>query len=126
MDKCVGCGWVVGWVNDGWRLVDKIESEACAAADASFPAVTVLLLAGTQPSHPTRFHPQFVFLDAEGKPLAAAVGKLPKEVLVGNTAALAAGQPLPYARVQAAGASGLQRPEGAMAGPRQAGPLDHS
>ena len=69
---------------------------------------------------------QFVFLDASGKPLAAAVGKLPREVLEGNTAALAAGKPLPFARIQAAGASSLQRPEGAMAGPRQAMPLDHS
>jgi hypothetical protein len=67
-----------------------------------------------------------VFLDASGKPLAAAVGKLPKEVLVGNARALAEGRDLPYARVQAPGASSLQRPDGAMAGPRQAGPLDHS
>lgn len=83
-------------------------------------------------SPPTNFHPpthpscQFVFLDKEGKPLAAAVGKLPREVLAGNTAALAEGRPLPFARVQAEGASALQRPDGAMAGPqRQAGPLDH-
>lgn len=67
-----------------------------------------------------------MFLDASGKPVAAAVGKLPKEVLVGNTRALAAGEPLPYARIQASGASTLQRPDGAMAGPRQAGPLDHA
>lgn len=58
--------------------------------------------------------------------MAAAVGKLPREVLVGNTKALAEGQPLPYARIQAAGASGLQRPDSAMAGPRQVAPLDHS
>ena len=45
---------------------------------------------------------------------------------MGNTRALAAGEPLPYARIQAAGASALQRADGAMAGPRQAGPLDHS
>ena len=70
--------------------------------------------------------PQFVFLDASGKPVAAAVGKLPREVLAGNTKALAEGQPLPYARIQAAGASSLQRPEGAMAGPKQSAPLDHS
>ncbi|KAI3435935.1 hypothetical protein D9Q98_001993 [Chlorella vulgaris] len=69
--------------------------------------------------------PEFVFLDASGKPLAAAVGKLPREVLTANSRALAEGQPLPYARVQADGASSLQRPEGAMAGPRQSGPLDH-
>lgn len=70
--------------------------------------------------------PEFIFLDSSGKPVAAAVGKLPREVLVGNTKALAEGQPLPYARIQAAGASSLQRPEGAMAGPRQLAPLDHS
>ena len=75
-----------------------------------------------------------MFLDAGGKPLAAAVGKLPREVLLGNTRALAEGAPLPYARTQAGGASSLQRPVGggggsgggAMAGPRQAGPRDHS
>lgn len=69
---------------------------------------------------------QFIFLDASGKPVAAAVGRLPREVLAGNTKALAEGQPLPYARIQAAGASGLQRSDGAMAGPRQVAPLDHS
>lgn len=78
------------------------------------------------PPTPPPSSPQFVFLDASGKPVAAAVGKLPKEVLVGNTRALAAGEPLPYARIQASGASTLQRPDGAMAGPRQSGPLDHS
>jgi hypothetical protein len=67
-----------------------------------------------------------VFLDASGKPVAAAVGRLPREVLLGNTQALAEGRELPYARIQAAGASSLQRSGGAMAGPRQAGPLDHS
>ncbi|KAL4429400.1 hypothetical protein ABPG77_005174 [Micractinium sp. CCAP 211/92] len=70
--------------------------------------------------------PEFVFLDASGRPVAAAVGKLPREVLAGNIKALSEGQPLPYARIQAAGASGLQRPDGAMAGPRQVAPLDHS
>ncbi len=68
-----------------------------------------------------------MFLDGSGEPVAAAVGKLPKEVLVGNTKALAEGSPLPYARIKAAGASSLQRPEGAMADPRaMAGPRDHS
>ncbi|EFN54320.1 hypothetical protein CHLNCDRAFT_13220, partial [Chlorella variabilis] len=42
--------------------------------------------------------PEFVFLDGSGKPVAAAVGKLPREVLAGNTRALAEGAPLPYAR----------------------------
>jgi hypothetical protein len=79
----------------------------------------------SHPCYAARSLPQFVFLDASGKPLAAAVGKLPREVLTANSRALAEGQPLPYARVQADGASSLQRPEGAMTGPRQSGPLDH-
>ncbi|KAH7619239.1 hypothetical protein Ndes2526B_g06196 [Nannochloris sp. 'desiccata'] len=58
--------------------------------------------------------PHFVFLDSNGKPQAAAVGKLPKEVLEGDFAALAEGKPLPYARMSGA-ASPLQRPDAAMA-----------
>jgi thiol-disulfide isomerase/thioredoxin len=53
--------------------------------------------------------PHFVFLDSNGKPQAAAVGKLPKEVLEGDFQALAEGKPLPYARVAGA-TSPLQRP----------------
>lgn len=87
------------------------------------PALTA---AGPQPPNLRPQRPQFVFLDASGRPVAAAVGKLPREVLAGNIKALSEGQPLPYARIQAAGASGLQRPDGAMAGPRQVAPLDHS
>jgi len=103
-----------------------------AAADRTAPLHQHTKRMPSRP--PTRFPlpprphlpPQFVFLDASGKPVAAAVGKLPKEVLVGNVRALASGDPLPYARIQAAGASGLQRPDGAMAGPPQVGPPDYS
>lgn len=46
--------------------------------------------------------PHFVFLDQSGKAQAAAVGRLPREVLEGDTAALAEGKPLPFARVSGA------------------------
>jgi len=69
--------------------------------------------------------PHFVFLGADGRPQAAAVGKLPREVLEGDFAALAKGEELPYARVAGA-TSPLQRPAGAMAGDRQAMPRDHA
>lgn len=72
--------------------------------------------------------PHFVFLDSNGKPQAAAVGKLPKEVLEGDFAALAEGKPLPYARVAGA-TSPLQRPDAAMSAPSStltAMPRDHS
>jgi thiol-disulfide isomerase/thioredoxin len=67
--------------------------------------------------------PHFVFMDDSGKPLAAAVGRLPKEVLQGNVAALAAGQQeLPYAAVR--------REASAMTPPQQgakiAAPRDHA
>lgn len=56
---------------------------------------------------------------------AAAVGKLPAEVLQGDLQALAEGKPLPFARVRGQ-ASPMQRPETTMMGPsKQAGPLDH-
>ncbi|GAB4821897.1 hypothetical protein N2152v2_008943 [Parachlorella kessleri] len=70
--------------------------------------------------------PHFVFLNAQGQPQAAAVGRLPPEILQGDLKALAEGAPLPYARARGA-ASPMQRPEGVKAGPAtQAGPLDHS
>ena len=72
--------------------------------------------------------PHFVFLDAAGVPRAAAVGKLPAEVLRGDLEALAEGRTdLPYARVDGGATSPLQQPGTAMAGPaRQAAPLDHA
>jgi thiol-disulfide isomerase/thioredoxin len=67
--------------------------------------------------------PHFVFLDDAGKPLAAAVGRLPKEVLQGNTAALAAGQEqLPYAAVR--GATSSMTPPAQAA--KMAAPRDHA
>jgi len=46
--------------------------------------------------------PEFVFLDANGKPQAAAVGNIPKEVLDADVRALADRKMLPYARVREA------------------------
>eukprot|EP00887_Chlorella_sp_A99_P006385 scaffold3.g6385.t1 len=69
--------------------------------------------------------PMFVFLDAQGRPQAAAVGRLPPEVLEADMKALADGSPLPYARVKGA-ASPLQRPDEAGGAPRQALPRDHA
>lgn len=68
--------------------------------------------------------PHFVFLDEKGQPQAAAVGKVPVEVLEGDVKALAEHQPLPYARVQRQ-ASSIDRGE-AMAGPKAAMPRDHA
>jgi len=68
--------------------------------------------------------PHFVFLGPDGAPQAAAVGKLPREVIEGDFAALAAGRPLPYARVSGS-VSPLQRPGGAEE-QRQAMPRDHA
>lgn len=65
--------------------------------------------------------PHFVFLDKDRQPLAAAVGRLPKEVLQGNVSALAAGQQqLPYAAVrrEASAMTPPQQNAGKMAGPR--------
>lgn len=69
--------------------------------------------------------PHFVFLGPDGTPQAAAVGKLPKEVLEGDFAALAEGAPLPYARV-AGTTSPLQRPDGPVGNDKQAMPRDHA
>lgn len=40
--------------------------------------------------------PHFVFMDRAGQPLSAAVGRLPRQVLEGNVAALAEGKQLPF------------------------------
>ena len=44
--------------------------------------------------------PEYVWVDASGRPRAVAVGRLPKEVLAANTEALLRGGELPYAKVQ--------------------------
>ena len=68
--------------------------------------------------------PHFVFLDGSGVPQAAAVGKLPREVLQGNVDALANGVRLPYAKVAGA-TSPLQRGgEGLLK--KQTQPRDHA
>ena len=70
--------------------------------------------------------PYFVFLGADGRPQAAAVGKLPEEVIEGDFEALASGKELPYARVKAP-ASGLDRPSGLVpSSAKQTKPLDHA
>ena len=72
--------------------------------------------------------PHFVFLDAAGHPQAAAVGKLPREVLEGDFAALADGKTLPYARLAGA-TSPLRRPDDSFdpaASGRAVMPRDHS
>eukprot|EP00197_Chlamydomonas_leiostraca_P004847 CAMPEP_0202869286 /NCGR_PEP_ID=MMETSP1391-20130828/12357_1 /ASSEMBLY_ACC=CAM_ASM_000867 /TAXON_ID=1034604 /ORGANISM="Chlamydomonas leiostraca, Strain SAG 11-49" /LENGTH=242 /DNA_ID=CAMNT_0049549593 /DNA_START=31 /DNA_END=759 /DNA_ORIENTATION=+ len=68
--------------------------------------------------------PHFVFIDKEGKPLAAAVGRLPRSVLEGNVAALADGKPLPFAGARGP-TSSMTPPDGAAA-TRQAAPRDHA
>lgn len=67
--------------------------------------------------------PHFVFLDESGEPQAAAVGKLPREVLQGNVDALAKGQQLPYAKVAGA-TSPLQRSGDGVR--KQTQPRDHA
>lgn len=71
--------------------------------------------------------PHFVFMDDKGTPLAAAVGRLPKEVLQGNVAALAAGQQqLPYAAVR--GQTSSLAPQSSMvaSGKATTAPRDHA
>lgn len=68
--------------------------------------------------------PHFVFLDQSGKPLTAAVGKLPKEVLQGNVAALAGSEPLPFTGSQGRTSSLADAP--APGGVKQANPRDHA
>lgn len=69
--------------------------------------------------------PEFVFLDASGTPQAAAVGKVPKEVLAADVAALAENRSLPYARIRGA-ASDTTRPDSAGAVAKSTMPRDHA
>ncbi|GAX85580.1 hypothetical protein CEUSTIGMA_g12995.t1 [Chlamydomonas eustigma] len=66
--------------------------------------------------------PHFVFLDEKAMPIAAAVGKLPKEVLEGNIEAMARGKQLPYLRASGE-TSSSQASNIKPAAPR---PRDHS
>ena len=56
---------------------------------------------------------------------AAAVGKVPRQVLFDNADALARKDVVPWARIVEAGSSPVSRPT-ALQGQRQAGPLDHN
>ncbi|KAK9908026.1 hypothetical protein WJX75_001759 [Coccomyxa subellipsoidea] len=67
--------------------------------------------------------PHFVFLDKEGSPEAAAVGRLPREVLEGDVRALAASEPLPF-RNNKGPTSGLARPVGSTTA--RTNPRDHA
>ncbi|BDA44960.1 Thioredoxin-like protein HCF164, chloroplastic [Coccomyxa sp. Obi] len=67
--------------------------------------------------------PHFVFLNEKGSPEAAAVGRLPREVLEADVRALAASDPLPF-RNNRGPTSGLARPESSTA--TQKNPRDHS
>jgi len=68
--------------------------------------------------------PEFVFLDANGKPQAAAVGNVPKEVLDADVRALADRKTLPYARVREA--SNAIEKNAMDSSPSQTMPRDHS
>ncbi|KAI8471351.1 MAG: thioredoxin-like protein [Monoraphidium minutum] len=65
--------------------------------------------------------PHFVFLGPDGEPLAAAVGKVPRQVLSANVDALAEGRELPYAR-----ARGVTSALSAPPAKRAAEPRDHA
>ncbi|KIZ07440.1 thioredoxin-like protein [Monoraphidium neglectum] len=70
--------------------------------------------------------PHFVFLGPDGEPLAAAVGKVPTQVLSANVDALAEGRELPYARMRGA-TSSLPAPDASFGGAQKlANPRDHA
>jgi hypothetical protein len=54
--------------------------------------------------------PHFVFLDKDGRKQGTVIGRLPKEVLARNAAALLAGQPLPFQKYAGA-SSGVVAPD---------------
>lgn len=66
--------------------------------------------------------PEFVFLDSSGKPMAAAVGRVPKDVLDANIEALAERRDLPFARIQRE----ANDPSQGGAGGKQTMPRDHA
>ena len=69
--------------------------------------------------------PEFVFLDASGKPVAAAVGRVPKDVLDANIEALAARQDLPFARIQREANDPMQG-SGLTGSAKTTNPRDHA
>ena len=71
--------------------------------------------------------PEFVFLDASGKPMAAAVGRVPKDVLDANIEALAERRDLPFARIQREANDPTQGGAGSPGGSaKQTSPRDHA
>ena len=75
--------------------------------------------------------PHFVFLGADGAPLGAAVGRVPRGVLAANVGALAEGKELPYAKARGAtsalpGGGGGGGEPAAAAQRQMAGPRDHA
>ena len=71
--------------------------------------------------------PEFVFLDASGKPMAAAVGRVPKDVLDANIEALAERRDLPFARIQREANDPTQGGPGSPSGSaKQTSPRDHA
>ena len=71
--------------------------------------------------------PEFVFLDASGKPMAAAVGRVPKDVLDANIEALAERRDLPFARIQREANDPTQGGAGSPSGSaKQTSPRDHA
>lgn len=113
-------------------MLQHIATSQCCVACPPAAILTTRLACTYPPAHCLQVLeygvsgiPHFVFLDSQGVPQAAAVGKLPPEVLLGDLDALAEGKPLPYARVRGQ-VSPMQRPGAVMAGPsNQVGPLDH-
>ena len=69
--------------------------------------------------------PEFVFLDASGQPQAAAVGRVPKEVLVADVDALAERKTLPYARIKGETSDVVSSNNGLVSG-KTTMPRDHA
>ena len=69
--------------------------------------------------------PEFVFLDALGEPQAAAVGRVPKEVLVADVDALAERKTLPYARIKGETSDVVSSNNGLVSG-KTTMPRDHA
>eukprot|EP01025_Chloroclados_australasicus_P061248 TRINITY_DN8026_c0_g1_i4.p3 TRINITY_DN8026_c0_g1~~TRINITY_DN8026_c0_g1_i4.p3 ORF type:complete len:242 (-),score=19.06 TRINITY_DN8026_c0_g1_i4:497-1222(-) len=67
--------------------------------------------------------PEYIFLDKQGRPQAAAVGRLPRVVLEGDTQALVDETTMPYASIVKE-ASPLQNPS-LLAAPKLSNPRDH-
>lgn len=69
--------------------------------------------------------PEFVFLDSEGNPQAATVGRVPKDVLQANVDALAERKMLPFARIQGETSDVVQSQQNSVR-QQQTMPRDHA